>query len=122
MTKKTEQLLRKLIHEELLMEGTSKFKFKGGKPIGNILSRAAGSRSGRNGYIGKSMVIQIVEPNSLYGTHKYTILLAVQSGDDNWKWITLKAKFDTSEEAEEFCHKNYSQIVDKFDLYMGITY
>lgn len=48
---------------------------------------------------------------------KWRIRLMVKTGNSNWNWITLKAKFDTEPEVREFLLKNQDAIVEKYDLY-----
>jgi hypothetical protein len=37
----------------------------------------------------------------------------------SWTWTTLKARFDTEEQARAFVSENIEKIKDKFDLYFS---
>lgn len=59
------------------------------------------------------MVGLIAAPNWQSKEHKWAIRLAVKCDDGGgWKWVTVKSKFDTEDEAREWVQERNDSIIE----------
>lgn len=59
---------------------------------------------------------RIYPPNNWLKESQYKLALQVKDGD-TWKWVTLKARFNSLNEAKAWCNANWNQIMQKFELH-----
>jgi hypothetical protein len=94
------------------------FTFKTDKPTGRYRSFDSDSH-----YIKlKKKMVGIITSKPPHKIRLMVIKDGINIKDNNpnstWKWITLKAEFNTVDEAKEFLKRNFNGINQKFKLYM----
>lgn len=61
---------------------------------------------------------KIYPPNLWTKESQYKLSLQVKDGG-TWKWVTLKARFDSLDEAKSWTKENWNKIMEKFDLHFA---
>ena len=61
----------------------------------------------------------IYPPSDFRAEKNWRICLALTDNEEKcgFKWITLKARFDTEPEARTWLNENYAKITERYDLY-----
>lgn len=58
----------------------------------------------------------IVPPSHWTKETQYKVSLQVKD-EISWKWVTLKARFDSLDEAKDWCKANWENIMQKYNLH-----
>lgn len=65
----------------------------------------------------KKKVCGRIYPPSLWTKEgQYKLALRVKN-ETSWRWVELKARFDSLSEAKEWCKENWGKIMEKYDLH-----
>lgn len=103
------------------MNKPTKFTFKNA-PKATGLARAASLGEEVTIKLNKQHVGTIRPPVYHLDNHVWSIALSVKceptpdAPNRNWKWITLKAKFNTADEAKTFLNEKFELITSTYDL------
>jgi len=69
----------------------------------------------------KNKVVGLITPEIPHKIRLHVVKDGIKFKDNNpnceWMWITLKVEFKTVDEAKEFLKRNFTGIIQKYNLY-----